>query len=122
MNSRCSLSLETKDGALAKICNRLATTLVSSPITGLPLPDMPRLEPFRHLDPITAVHDRQTRRNPRYWRDLDLEVWQKGEGAELLRSQRQHPWSRRQCKLTPQLGKVDMPTYRQQRPETASVV
>jgi hypothetical protein len=35
MNSRCSLSLETKDGALAKICNRLVTTQVLSPITGL---------------------------------------------------------------------------------------
>ncbi|QFS87670.1 hypothetical protein FIU96_12545 [Marinobacter sp. THAF39] len=34
MNSRCSLSLETKDGALAKICNRLVTTQVLSPITG----------------------------------------------------------------------------------------
>ncbi len=34
MNSRCSLSLETKDGALAKICNRLVITLVSSPTTG----------------------------------------------------------------------------------------
>ena len=87
-----------------------------------PLPDMPRLEPFRHLDPVTAKYDQTTGRNPRYWRDLDIEAWQKSEGAELLRSQRQHPWSRRQCKLTPQLGKVDMPTYRQQRPETASVV
>ncbi len=87
-----------------------------------PLPDMPRLEPFRHLDPVTAEHDRQTGRNPRFWRDLDLETWQKGEGAELLRSQRQYPWGRRQCRLTPKLGSMDMPTYRQQRPETASVV
>lgn len=87
-----------------------------------PLPDMPRLEPFRHLDPVTAEHDQQTGRNPRYWRDLDLETWQKGEGAELLRNQRQYPWGRRQCRLTPKLGSMDMPTYRQQRPETASVV
>nr|BBJ04582.1 hypothetical protein YBY_24310 [Marinobacter nauticus] len=35
MNSRCSLTLETKDGALAKICIRLVTTQVLSPITEL---------------------------------------------------------------------------------------
>jgi hypothetical protein len=87
-----------------------------------PLPDMPRLEPFRHLDPVTAKYDQTTGRNPRYWRDLDLEDWQKGKGAELLRSQRQYAWGRRQCRVTPQLGSVDMPTYRQSRPETACVV
>src|SRR5690554_2815318 len=87
-----------------------------------PLPDMPRLEPFRHLDPITAEHDQTTSRNPRYWRDLDLETWKKGEGAEILKKQRQYAWGRRQCRVTPQLGSVDMPTYRQSRPETACVV
>jgi hypothetical protein len=87
-----------------------------------PLPDMPRLGPFRHLDPVTAKYDQTTGRNPRYWRDLDLEAWQKGEGAELLRNQRQFAWGRRQCRVTPQLGSVDMPTYRQSRPETACAV
>ncbi|WP_432210117.1 hypothetical protein [Marinobacter alkaliphilus] len=84
-----------------------------------PLPDMPRLEPFRHLDPVTAKYDQTTGRNPRYWRDLDIEAWQKSEGAELLRNQQQFAWGRRQCRVTPQLGRVDMPTYRQSRPETA---
>ena len=87
-----------------------------------PLPDMPSLEPFRHLDPVTAEHDRQTGRNPRFWRDLDLEVWKEGEGLELARRQRAFPWGRRVCKLTPKLGQIDMATYRQQRPETASVI
>ncbi|MBN7770033.1 hypothetical protein KUV44_16490 [Marinobacter daepoensis] len=87
-----------------------------------PLPDMPRLEPFRHLDPVTAKYDQTTGRNPRYWRDLDLEEWQKGKGAEQLRNQRQYAWDRRQCRVTPQLGSVDMPTYRQSRPETACAV
>ena len=87
-----------------------------------PLPDMPRLEPFRHLDPVTAKYDQTTSRNPRYWRDLNLEDWQKGEGAEVLKKQRQYAWGRRQCRVTPQLGSVDMPTYRQSRPETACVV
>jgi hypothetical protein len=87
-----------------------------------PLPDIPSLEPFRHLDPVTAEHDRQTGRNPRFWRDLDLEAWKEGEGLELLRRQREFPWGRRVCKLTPKLGQIDMATYRQQRPETASVI
>ncbi|MGC8121273.1 hypothetical protein [Marinobacter sp. VGCF2001] len=84
-----------------------------------PLPDMPRLEPFRHLDPVTAKYDQTIGRNPRYWRDLDLEEWQEEAGAELLKNQRQHAWGRRQCRVTPQLGSVDMPTYRQSRQETA---
>jgi hypothetical protein len=86
------------------------------------LPDIPSLEPFRHLDPVTAEHDRQTGRNPRFWRDLDLAAWKEGEGLELLRRQREFPWGRRVCKLTPKLGQIDMTTYRLQRPETASVI
>ncbi|MGQ4877216.1 hypothetical protein ACOJCM_01415 [Billgrantia sp. LNSP4103-1] len=80
-----------------------------------PMPDVPRLEPFRHLDPTTAEHDRQTGRNPRYWRDLDLEAWKKGEGAALLKAQIDYPWSRQRCQLTPQLGKVEMASYRERQ-------
>lgn len=79
-----------------------------------PMPDVPRLEPFRHLDPTTAEHDRQTGRNPRYWRDLDLEAWKKGEGAALLKAQIDYPWTRQRCQLTPQLGKVEMSAYKEQ--------
>ncbi|MFP3979102.1 hypothetical protein [Marinobacter sp. KMM 10035] len=82
-----------------------------------PLPDTPRLEPFRHLDPVTAEHDKQTGRNPRYWRDLDLDSWKDGEGwRELYQRQRQYPWGSRACKLTPQLGRISMEEYRQKRP------
>ncbi|WP_275289096.1 hypothetical protein [Halomonas elongata] len=80
-----------------------------------PLPDVPRLEPFRYRDPVTAEHDRQTRRDPRYWRDLDIEAWKEREGAELLKAQMDYPWGQQQCRLTPQLGKIDMETYREQR-------
>ncbi|MCE8001653.1 hypothetical protein [Billgrantia ethanolica] len=79
-----------------------------------PMPDVPRLEPFRHLDPTTAEHDRQTGRNPRYWRDLDLEAWKAGEGAAHLKAQIDYPWSRQRCQLTPQLGKVEMSAYKEQ--------
>ncbi|MBZ5487739.1 hypothetical protein HW452_09390 [Halomonas aquamarina] len=76
-----------------------------------PLPDVPRLEPFRHLDPTTAEHDRQTGRDPRYWRDLDLEAWKENEGEKQRQAQVDFPWSRQRCKLTPQLGKIDMVAY-----------
>ncbi|WP_303290777.1 hypothetical protein [Marinobacter sp. SS5-14b] len=82
-----------------------------------PLPDTPRLEPFRLLDPVTAEYDKKTGRNPRYWRDLNLEAWKEGEGwTEVHRRQTSYPWDGRTCKLTPQLGKISMEEYRKQRP------
>ncbi|MBW4936087.1 hypothetical protein [Marinobacter sp. F4206] len=84
-----------------------------------PLPDVPRFEPFRHLDPITLESDKKTGRNPRYWRDLDLASWRQNDGAELLKKQRNFPWGQRQCRLTPKLGKVSMAEYREKRPSTA---
>lgn len=36
-----------------------------------PLPDIPLFEEYRHLDPVTAEHDRKTDRPERYWRDMD---------------------------------------------------
>lgn len=84
-----------------------------------PLPDVPRLEPFRHLDPVTRAHDEKMSRDPRYWRDLDIEAWKQGSGVELLNRLRSYPWGSRACKLTPQLGKVSMEEYREMRPEGA---
>lgn len=80
-----------------------------------PMPDIPRLEPFRHLDPTTAEHDRRTGRNPRYWRDLDLDAWKVAEGAARRKAQIDYPWSRKRCQLTPQIGQVEMAKYRAQR-------
>ncbi|MBR9870868.1 MAG: hypothetical protein GYB26_07000 [Gammaproteobacteria bacterium] len=87
--------------------------------TSQPLPDVPRLEPFRHLDPATAEHDKRIGRNPRFWRDLDLEAWKQGGGVEWLKRQMEYPWGKRKCKLTPQLGKISMDEYRKQRPAGA---
>jgi hypothetical protein len=39
--------------------------------TSRPLPDLPRYEEFRHLDPVTADFDRKVNRNPRLWIDMD---------------------------------------------------
>jgi hypothetical protein len=46
--------------------------------TSRPLPDLPRYEEFRHLDPVTAQYDREVGRNPRLWIDMDDETF---EGA-----------------------------------------
>ena len=84
-----------------------------------PLPDVPGLEPFRHLDPVTAEHDLRSGRNPRFWRDLDLEAWKEGEGKDWLKRQEEYPWNKRKCRLTPQLGKISMAEYRELRPADA---
>jgi hypothetical protein len=39
--------------------------------TSGPLPELPRYEEFRHLDPTTTDYDRQTLRPPRLWIDMD---------------------------------------------------
>ncbi|MGQ7299528.1 hypothetical protein [Marinobacter nauticus] len=36
-----------------------------------PLPELPLLEQYRHLDPTTAKYDQATGRPSRYWRDMD---------------------------------------------------
>jgi hypothetical protein len=56
--------------------------------TSRPLPDIPLWEEHRPNDPVTAEHDRQTRRPPRYWRDMDKETWKqknKEMGLQVLR-------------------------------------
>jgi hypothetical protein len=78
---------------------------------------VPRLEPFRERDPVTAEHDREMGRNPRYWRDLDIEAWKEGEGVALLKAQMDYPWHNQQCQLTPMLGKIEMSLYRKQLAE-----
>ncbi|MBY6195352.1 hypothetical protein KUV78_16255 [Marinobacter hydrocarbonoclasticus] len=42
-----------------------------------PLPEMPMLEQYRHLDPTTAKHDQATGRPARYWRDMDDKTFKK---------------------------------------------
>src|SRR5690606_18477147 len=42
-----------------------------------PLPDIPVLEQYRHLDPTTAEYDRRNARPPRFWRDMDEKTFDK---------------------------------------------
>ncbi|MBD1559748.1 hypothetical protein HC752_22690 [Vibrio sp. S9_S30] len=41
-----------------------------------PIPDIMILEPARPKDPVTAAHDEQTGRKPRYWRDMTDEEFE----------------------------------------------
>ncbi|PAU75405.1 hypothetical protein [Halomonas salipaludis] len=84
-----------------------------------PLPDVPRLEPFRHLDPTTAQHDQETGRDPRYWRDLDLEEWKENEGGAKRQAQVDYPWHQQRCRLTPKLGQIDMAAYQAGSPRVS---
>ena len=52
--------------------------------TSRPLPDAPLFEEHRPNDPTTAEHDQTTGRNPRYWIDMDDEVFKKEQ--MLMRS------------------------------------
>lgn len=45
--------------------------------TSKPLPDMPILEQFRALDPVTAEYDKKTGRDPHYFLNMDNKTWRK---------------------------------------------
>ena len=42
-----------------------------------PLSDDPDHEEFRHLDPTTAEYDKKTKRPPHYWRDMDMQTFER---------------------------------------------
>jgi hypothetical protein len=61
-----------------ELCCALWDFLQNYMDTSRPLPDLPRYEEFRNLDPVTARYDREVGRNPRLWIDMDDETF---EGA-----------------------------------------
>ncbi|MNZ34384.1 hypothetical protein D3C78_517570 [compost metagenome] len=62
-----------------------------------PLPELPILEQFRPLDPTTAEHDRHSVRNPRYWRDMSHQDWEKRGRGELMKRIEAYPWQNHSC-------------------------
>lgn len=60
-----------------------------------PLPDVPALEKYRHLDPTTAEYDAAGKRGrpADYWATLDLEWWEKEGYPAHLEKIRNFPWS-----------------------------
>jgi hypothetical protein len=59
-----------------ELCCALWDFLQNYMDTSRPLPDLPRYEEFRHLDPVTAQYDREVGRNPRLWIDMDDEAFE----------------------------------------------
>ena len=59
-----------------------------------PLPDIPALEPYRHLDPTTAEYDAAGKRQcpADYWATLDLEWWEKEGYPAHMDKIRNFPW------------------------------
>ncbi|MCG7198097.1 hypothetical protein MD273_00020 [Marinobacter pelagius] len=59
-----------------------------------PLPDIPALEPYRHLDPTTAEYDAAGKRGrpADYWAALDLEWWEREGYPAHLDAIREFPW------------------------------
>lgn len=62
-----------------------------------PLPELPILEQFRHLDPTTAEHDRQSKRDPRRWRDMPYRAWERRGRAEMMKRNRDYNWQQHPC-------------------------
>lgn len=62
-----------------------------------PLPDLPILEQFRHLDPTTAEHDRRSGRSPRHWRDMGYETWEKKGVGQRMKRIDTYPWQSKPC-------------------------
>ena len=56
-----------------------------------PLPDIPSMEPYRSMDPVTAAYDQKHKRPPRYWRDMDLEKAEELQKA-AAKAASQYPW------------------------------
>ncbi|MOA18577.1 hypothetical protein D3C78_1389040 [compost metagenome] len=84
-------------GMRMKDCLAFWDTLQRYMDVSQPLPELPILEQFRPLDPATAEHDRHSGRNPRYWRDMSYQDWEKRGRGELMKRIEAHPWQNQPC-------------------------
>jgi len=78
-----------------------------------PLPDVPALEKYRHLDPTTAEYDAAGKRGrpADYWATLDLTWWENEGYPAHLKAIREFPWSTledRMEKSVPNLAEAAM--------------
>ena len=64
-----------------------------------PLPELPVLEQFRHLDPVTVEHDRKSKRDPRRWRDMPYRAWEGRGQSETMKRNQNYPWQQQPCIL-----------------------
>lgn len=81
-----------------------------------PLPDLPILEQSRHLDPVTAAHDKARNRPKRRWRDMDVQVWRRKEARALREKLAAYPWQQQPCILKARIDpNLSVETYYRQQ-------
>lgn len=81
-----------------------------------PLPELPILEQFRHLDPTTAEHDLQSKRDPRRWRDMPYRAWERRGRAEMMKRNRDYKWQEQPCILQAKIDpSLTIETYYRQQ-------
>ncbi len=67
---------------------------------------LPELEPYRHLDPVTAEHDKATSRPADYWRGSDPRDVDFQNGKIIERAKR-FAWSRKEDIMVPYVGELE---------------
>ena len=73
-----------------------------------PLPDVPQLEPYRHLDPVTAQYDKEHNRPKDYWRNKDPNEVNK-EWGEAHKRGMKFPFGAMRDKMEPYLTAEPLP-------------
>ena len=56
-----------------------------------PLPDIPSMEPYRSMDPVTAAYDKANNRPPDYWKNMDMEKAKQMHDA-AYKAAKSYPW------------------------------
>lgn len=81
-----------------------------------PLPELPILEQFRHLDATTSAHDQQQKRDPRRWRDMPYKAWERRGRAEMMKRNRDYNWQEQPCILQSKIDpNLSIETYYRQQ-------
>ncbi len=104
-----------------------------------PLPDTPRMEPYRSRDPVSAEFDRQQKRPTDYWKSMDIDQAREMKKASVKAATR-YPWgaSREQAlaqgwrpsgygegpstKMPPSMAKMPLKQQKETSPEDYAVV
>jgi hypothetical protein len=73
-----------------------------------PVPDIPQLEPYRHLDPVTAQYDKEHNRPKDYWRNKDPKEVDK-EFKEANKRGMKFPFGAMYDKMAPHLTADPLP-------------
>ena len=78
-----------------------------------PLPDVPTLEPYRHLDPTTAEYDAAGKRGrpADYWATMDLQWWEKEGYPAHMEKIRNFPWKSLKDRMAQSVPNLNAGSY-----------